>query len=487
MQERCCPVHDRSARSGRSAADAEHEDAMSSRPPGAPTTYPLDYMDRGCLAATSPEHGSSNAPTWDLVGRGQLDPDVCREALQLLCQRYPSCASRIEVREGRGDPSTRLQYTVREPVDLDALFHFVDLRGRPTTELDALAAQIRDRFLDPFQRYPLQVTLARCGDDAFRLFFQQHHALSDGRAFIELLGDFAELVTARASGAPPAAIEPVPRRSELDALELGRGRSFLYGLAGLRIWLAISAGQIFHPLRPLYHNRSRDYRGPNATLHWTLDRKALDAWKPLRERHGVSLNTLLTAAYLRAQQRWNRELGIEPGLTRITLVAETRPRHGGFRSFANHLGALLAQLPLDQDLEPLAMMASIQEQVRRQARADAPRKRLVFERATTAAIPLENMRKACFEGTGLGAQLSFSNLISLPFPRLAGPGWSIEAVHITTPVIPPFGVLLTVIRYGDEICFNFNHKATLVTREQIADLVDHFEAALAEMTAALAA
>jgi hypothetical protein len=455
--------------------------------PAPQIAYPLDYMDRGCLAATSPEHGSSNAPTWDLVGRGSIDPDVCREAVRRLCERYPSCASRIEVREGRGDPSTRLQYVRRGPIDLDALFRFVDLRGRPPSDLDSLAAQIRDRFLDPFERYPLQITLARHDDQAFRLFVQQHHALADGRAFIELLQDLAALLAETASGASASALDPVPRRSELEALELGRGRSILYGLAGLRIWLGITASQALHPLTPLYHNRSRDYRGPNETLHWKLDRALLEQWKPLRERHGISLNTLLTAAYLRAQQIWNRELGIEPGRTRITLVAETRPRHGGFRSFANHLGALLAELPLDRDLEPRAMMASIQEQVRRQARTDAPRKRLVFERASTAALPLDGMRKACFEGTSLGAQLSFSNLISLPFPRLAGPGWSIEAVHITTPVIPPFGVLLTVICYGDHLCFNFNHKSPLVTREQIASLVRAFEKALDEMTAALAA
>jgi hypothetical protein len=131
------------------------------------------------------------------------------------------------------------------------------------------------------------------------------------------------------------------------------------------------------------------------------------------------------------------------------------------------------------------MMQSLHRQLEVQVATDAHKKRLVFERSITRRIPLAAMRKALFETKTLGANLNLSNLISLKLPTLRGQGFVIDAIEITTPVIPPFGVMLTVIDYNGKLRFNVNYKTSIVTREQAESLAAHFERALATVTEAL--
>jgi hypothetical protein len=452
--------------------------------PSPALAYPLDYLDRGCLAATSKEHGCCNTPTWELAVRGRIDPEHCRSALRGLFGRYPACTSTVQELGGPG----RLHYVVHPEYDLERLFACVDLRAEPPQALAKLRAEIRNCARDPREGFPFHLTLARTGEQEAVLFFEHHHALADGQSFIDLLQDFALFFEHEASAAalPPELQEVCPRRSELDALEIGRGRALLWGIQGLGIWLAELARLACRPLRPGFENASRDYRGGNGTVHLTLDRALLERWKPLRARHGISLSAQLAAALFLASRRWNRELGVELGWTKIALVAGTKPRSGPFRSFANHLGAFFASLPMHRDPGDLEMMRSIHAQVERQARANAHKKRLVFERAATARLPLEGMTRALFEGTQLGANLNLSNLIPLPFPRLAGRDWTVEEVRITTPTLPPFGIMVSATDYNGRLCFNFNHKESIVTAAQALGLARHFERALGDMAQALA-
>ncbi len=458
----------------------------SSEPPV--TRYPLDYMDRGCLAATSAEHGSSNAPTWELLLSGAVTPDECAEALRLLLARHPSCAAWVRPNPAAEPKSHSLYYEVQSPVALERLFHYVDLREAADDALTKLRTEIRDRFIDVYREFPLHVTFAQIEDDSARLFFKQHHALADGRAFIEMLQDFAEFLENARTGQPisDARRDVYPRQDEFRALEIGRLKGILWGLAGLGIWLRIGWRLMRTPLTPLLENRSFDYRGSDGMLHLVLDRERLAHWRPLRQRAGISLSSLISGALCLASWRWNREAGIDPGRVKISLVAETRPRHGRFRSFANHLAGLMAEVELDQNPSPIEIMRSIQAQVRHQVTHNAHKKRLVFERAITANVPLDHLRKAVFEAEKPTANLNLSNLISLHFPQLRGEDWSVDAIEITTPVIPPFGVMLTVIDYNGKLRFNFNYKASVVTRDQVEKLRTYFQEALDEIAHALA-
>ncbi len=453
-----------------------------------PMRYPLDYLDRGCLAATSLEHASSNAPTWELIVSGQVHPQHCAHALTLLASRHPTCVSLV-----RPDPATQPKghsayYEVQSPAAIEKLFEYVDLRQSPEDALSKLRIEIRNRFMDLYADFPLHVTLAQTGERSARLFFKQHHALADGRAFIAMLQDFALFLEHAATGEPlaPDQLEVYPRQDEFSALEIGRLKGFLWALAGLRIWAGIGWRLRRAPLTRLIENQWTDSRGSDEMLHLVLDRELLVKWKPLRQRAGVGLAALLAAALAIASRRWNLENGVEPGRVKLSLVAETRPRHGRFRSFANHLSGFMAELSLDREPNPLELMRSIQEQVQLQAATNAHKKRLVFERAMTAPIPLDGLRKAVFETDEPSANLNLSNLIALDFPVLRGRDWCVEAIEITTPVIRPFGVMLTVIDYNGKLRFNFNYKASVVRREQVEELRRHFERTLGEVAEALA-
>ena len=449
--------------------------------------YPLDYMDRGCLVAMSREHGCSNAPTWEFGVRGSLDPEACRRALQDLMCRYPICRSRIRPTDPRRASSVSLCYAVDEPYEVSELFTYVDLEGQPETALEELRRSVRDRYLDPFVRYPFHLTLARLSDDACRLIFQQHHAIADARAFISLLEDFGELLEHAIQGTRPAPekLANYGKHSELEALRIGRGRAFWWALQGLWVWARVTIHSLRNPIEPSIQNLSKDYTGSNGTVHLEIESKRLDEWKTLRHRHGVSLTALLASAFFLANRRWNVEHGVPQGNAKVSLIAETRPREGDFQSFANHLGGLFGELSMRDEPDPLEMMRSLHEQLRRQVRNDEHKKRLLFERVLTRFVPIEVMRKAVFE-VDPTMNLNFSNVIAIDFPRLEGRTWCAEDVWITTPTMPPFGVLLTVVDYNGQLRFNFNHKASIVTRPQAARLVELFEAALGEVTEALA-
>src|SRR5262249_16108219 len=140
--------------------------------------------------------------------------------------------------------------------DVESLFELVDLRGRPSSELDALIQDVWDRHLDQFRDAPISLTMAITDDDHCRLLFRQHHGIADGRAFIGLLVDFTPLVRARQSGAAPdpVALEPIGRRGELDALGLSPTTRTRYLLAGFASLTALIAKAIVRPSAILVQN-----------------------------------------------------------------------------------------------------------------------------------------------------------------------------------------------------------------------------------------
>jgi hypothetical protein len=162
-------------------------------------------------------------------------------------------------------------------------------------------------------------------------------------------------------------------------------------------------------------------------------------------------------------------------------VMETRPRGGGFVSFANHLATLDVTLALDRVDDPAAMARAIQTQVDAQKRTNRPLKRLLAERAIVLGMTLAQLQRIVFESKHPSYNLNFSNLIALDFPTLGGDGWRVEEVLITTPVTPRTGIALTAIRYNGRLVFNFNYKASAVTRAETEALCAEFERVMAEL------
>ena len=449
-------------------------------------TYPCDYIDKGGLAVTDNARGCSGTPLWQLVVQGALDPAHVRTALADTATRFPSLRTRVHALDGAPEArplgSRHFAYVEDPEFAVERIFAVADAADEAA--LAALVRAEQNRPLDLFRDFPVTLTLARTGAEGCRLLFRQHHAIADGRAFIGLLAEFAAFLDdARAGRRPaPEALAPVHRRAELEPLGLPPLRQLGWRLAGYVTLARLIARALWRPVLPLLQNRSNDYTGDNGTVHWIIADEALERWNAARKRLGVSLNSLLTAAMFVANQRLHRARGAPLGRTASTLVMETRPRDGGFVSFANHLATLEVELRLDRVDDPALMARSVQAQVDAQRRANRPFKRLLAERALVLGMTLGAMQRIVFESKQPSYNLNFSNLIALELPTLGGAGWRVEEVLITTPVTPRTGIALTAIRYAGRLVFNFNYKASAASRADTEALRDEFARAVAELT-----
>ncbi len=468
-----------------SESDATVADARWFRDDGKPPTgvvYPCDHLDKGGLVVTNRERGCSATVTWRLVFTGALDPADVRTALADTVARYPTLTTKVQSLDGTPAAATRFRYAHDPSFTLDGIFSVVDLREDPAA-LEPLLQEQRDRHLDLFTDFPLTLTLVRTGDSRGELVFRQHHAIADGRAFYGLMVDFAGfLEAARARRRPSAeALAPIGRRSELEAFGLGTARRFAWTVAGHFAFIGDFIGAARRPLSPLLQNRSNDYTGQNGTVHWRVDDSVLVSWNAVRKRIGCSLNSLLTAALFVANDRVGRARGVAAGRTVAQLLMETRPRDGGFVSFANHLATMKVEVDLARapDLEPMAR--DIQAQVDVLRDSHRPIKRYLAERQWLALMTLQEAQPFIFETKFPAYQLDFSNLIALELPPLGGDGWSVDEIYPTTPVAPRTGIALTVIRYRGSLCFNFNYKASAVSRADTEALVVEFQSLLAAL------
>jgi hypothetical protein len=448
--------------------------------------YPCDYMDKAALAVTNRERGCTGTPTWELRAHGALDPEHVKRAFADVAARYPALTTKMQSLDGVPPVAKKYRYAHDPAFRIESIFDAVD--ARDPSRLEELTRERRSRHLDLFTEFPVTLTMAITGDDSCRLIFRQHHAIADGRAFIALLVDFAAFLNdARAGRRPsPEALAPIGRRGEAEALGLSPLKQLLYTASGFGWLLGTMFRANASPLTPLLQNKSNDYSGENATVHWVLGDAVLGPWNAARKRLGVSLNTLLTGALMLATQRIHRAKGLPLGRTNAQLLMETRPRDRPFVSFANHLTFLDAEADLAKADDHGALLKSIQKQVEQQRDNATPTKRLLVERGFVAILPLEQIQKMIFETKRPSYNLNFSNLIPLEFPVLGGEGWGVDDVMITTPVAPRHGMVLTVIRYGGKLVFNFNYKTTAATKEQAEELCDAFRALLGEMTGEIA-
>lgn len=429
-----------------------------------PLRQPLDALDKACLAATRAPW-SSFAPTWKLDLSSAPSTDLLQRALDWAVARTPWVAASI----------------------IDGAWV---VPAAPRLLLSAATSEqaVLDRFIDVTREPVLEVALLQ-SDAGTTLLFHQHHAVADGRAFLEFLGEFFDALRAAEQGAPqsPLPAELVPRRRQREVVAQRGVARWLAFIGGAFVSLSELALAVLRPVRPLPSNEGTDYSGANQTLHHFVPLSRLEAWRAPRERLGLSTNDLLAGALLRALSMWSGA----PGHTHTLLFPiDVRPREG-FRSFANHLSNLQLRWRSDQRAA-LEHAHHVRQHSARQLRARAPWRRVLFDAFIASSTPLPTLQRALLDDRRLVTTFSFSNLLPLGVPGADETGhWrtarcTVERVRITTPCVPPQAVNLTVARSGDAACFNFNFKASAIEETRVAQLRDHFCAALDELDASLA-
>lgn len=418
---------------------------------------PLDALDVACLAATRAPW-SSFAPTWKLDLTGSIDRAAIQRALSWTAARYPSMSARIE----------------------NGAWLLSDLQ--PLRLGDATDEQaVTDEFID-VSRGVLDVRLV-----GSTLLFHQHHALADGRAFLEMLGDFFRALDAAERGAPsPFDGSLVVRRRQAETvLERGLARLWLFfsgGTASVRELLTAR----LKPLDRLPSNDGTDYGGSHRTLHHVMPLARIEAVRPARAKHGLSSNDVLAGALVTALSRWSNRCGTHT----LLMPVDIRPRTG-FVSFANHLSNLQVRFRADPSVAPLEHAKALAASVAVHRNARTPWKRVLFDAMLTKLAPLSTLQRALLDERPLLTNFSFSNLLPLGVPGGDSSGtWStsrlrVERLRITTPCVPPQAVNLTVVQSGSDAVFNFNFKDSAIDEGKVRALRDLFDGAFDELSRAL--
>ena len=447
------------------AIAAERAPAFIAPPSPRGANWPLDYFDKGALSVTDSSRGCSGVLTWQLRFVGTLTADDVRGALIALVLRFPQLSTRVEALDGVAPWASKYRYAQTMKFSVAAIFQTAE--AAHPGELETLRRREINRPFDPFQDFPVTLLLVRVSAHESHLFFRMHHMIADGHAFIDLLGEFSQFLSHAQNRTRPAleARAPIGRQGDLAPLPKGLAR-FSLTLRGLGWLVRKGARNTLRPLTPLLQNQSLDYSGEDGSVHWLVDDSILGTWQVAREKIGVSLNSFLTGALLEAAARWHRAINKPLGRTVASLLVETRPREGNFSSFANHLGMLEVSLDLSQARLPAETMQLVQREVEAQRAAQIPAQRIFAERLFVLPMPLGDMQRIVFEPKQLTSSLYFSNLIALRFPTMEGSGWRVSEVLLTSPVAPRTGIIVTVLRYGGKLVFNFNYKASAVSREE---------------------
>lgn len=431
-------------------------------------TLPFDFLDKVCFAATDAAQGTSNAPTWELVIAGRLPPAALEEALRLLALRFPVVTATVAPREGEAQTAKEWKWVLREaPIPLK-LVEVAD-----GTALEALRHGLCDRFIDLTREGGLQIVLATLPEGQ-RLFVKQHHGLADGRAMLTLLTELAAFVAAAERGEEVATPSPYPRRAELEAVALGAWRRRWLFMGGLWEYLRGFWAGLRMPVSELRQNRSRDYTGGNRTIHLTRPSALLDERATEAKAAGSNLNALIIAWLFEANRRWHAAMGERPKRVNMTLIAETRPRVGGFDSFSNHLTSFIVDLRLDLLRDVPSLMRAAHAQLREQAARQAHLRRYLVERWLVLSLKMRDFRKVLFAEGPTVINLNLSNMLAIPMPVLAGEGWRVTGALISTPTTPRTGIVLTVTRCEGVVSFNFNYKTTVVSQVEVEALVRSF-------------
>jgi NRPS condensation-like uncharacterized protein len=444
------------------------------------TRIPFDYLDKVCLAATSRPHGISSAPVWQLAIEGDFDVDLGLRTVQALARRYPILVSRAVSLEPGLSPSLacRLAYEVDPEPDWGALFQVAEVPEGDEAAFARLQQEAFDRFIDMEQEYPSRFLWVRRGGNRGVLMVQQHHGIADGRAFFDVFVDLARFYQQALDGSLPDDIAPAPKLPEAWVAEPSRWRRLRYGIPGffMHLYNLIRYGR--RPPDQLVCNQPGDYSGHNKVSHLYLGEDFQARARELRQRTGFSMNDLLSASLGLSLAEWSAALGFPVKHFNLLMPADVRPRGWSQVSFANHLSSFLVDFDLARVSDPLEVLASVHQQIRRQATRLAPVKKVLAEMFVARRMSLGRVRQAVFAAQHTILNLPFSNLITISPTenggRFATTRWSGEDLRIMTPCAWLQGVNTTVIRYNRRLCFNFNHKASAIDTPLVEDLMGRF-------------
>ncbi|HKS43845.1 MAG TPA: amino acid adenylation domain-containing protein, partial [Amycolatopsis sp.] len=309
--------------------------------------WPLSPLQEGLLFHT--EAAGAGGDAYVLQGamelHGDLAPELLRRSWQVLLDRHAGLRASFHRRES-GHPVQVIASGTTLP------WREEDLRELPGADREAEAARLaaaqKERF-DPAVPPLLRLLLLRLEDGHYRLIVTMHHLVMDGWSLPILFDELSQVYGAGGdSGVLPAA--PSYRdylawlaRQDRDAA----AESWRRAMAGLDEPTVVARGE---------HDEYDDADFERVIVH--ADTALTEAVRELAQRHGVTLNTVLQAA-------WALTVGMLTGRDDVVFGAVVADRPAVLPGVERAVGLFINTVPVRVRLDPRATVAELLHSVRR--------------------------------------------------------------------------------------------------------------------------
>jgi acyl transferase domain-containing protein len=392
---------------------------------------------------------------------GKLDLRALRRALDEIVGRHESLRTTFPVVDGR--PAQ----VIAPPSGLDLLT--VDMSGLPEPEAEARVAEMaREEARRPFDlgQGPLvRATLIRLADERHVLLFSMHHIVTDGWSFGVLVRELVELYRAFSTG-QDSPLAPLPIQYadyahwQRELLEGGLADS------QLAYWKRQLQGAL--PVLDLPHDRprpsARSFRG--ATLPFAFGAELTRELKALAHREGVTLFTLLLAAFQTLLHRYSGQDDIIVG---SPIAGRTAVETEGLIGLFLNTLALRADCSGDPPFRQFLAVVG----------------RTTLDAFSNQDVPFDKL----VEALQPGRSLSHTPIFQVFFNFQNTPPKSVELEDLTVTRLEfdngstGFDLILNLTESDEALNGAYQYSVELFDRSRMERMAGHFERLLADVAA----
>lgn len=248
------------------------------------------------------------------------------------------------------------EQTVLESADLP--FEVKDICHLPTVDrqefVESFLVEDRKTGFDLSQVPLMRVTLIQLGESEFTCVWTYHHIILDGRSRYLLTKELFSLYEAICKGEPADLSLPLPFRSHVQ--ELGerdlRARKEFWSkrLEGFRTPTPLTVDGIDSDLTN---------EPDQASIHVTLDEAVTSSLRKTASENGVTMNTMVQAAWSVLISRYSGESDVVFGEIRSGRYSKTNDNSASVGLFINNLPV---RVQIDPDVEVANWLRDLREQ-----------------------------------------------------------------------------------------------------------------------------
>ncbi|MCP2343571.1 non-ribosomal peptide synthase/polyketide synthase [Actinomadura rupiterrae] len=322
--------------------DQPQTDDLDRTCPGLVDVWPLSPLQEGLLfhAHYDGQGRDTYVEQRVLELDGPVDPDVLRATWTALLDRHPN------LRAGFRQPAGLHQLIQVIARDVTPPWREADLSAAPAHEAEAaadrLAAEERDRGFDLAEAPLIRLLLIRLGDTRHRLVVTMHHILMDGWSLPVL---FDEMEQVYAAGGDADALPPATSYREYLSWLARQDRD-----AARDAWQKLLTG-VTEPTLIAPADRTADLAAPRYA-YARADADTTAALGEVARRHGVTLNTLVQAA-------WGSVVGLLTGRTDVVFGASVAGRPAELPGVERMPGLFLNTVPVRVRLDAARNVADV--------------------------------------------------------------------------------------------------------------------------------